>query len=128
MAHKILIVDDEDEIRLVLSDRLTFHGFEVIEAKHGSQGIDFAKKHKPDVVLLDIAMPRMTGHRVWTYFQKGPDLKEIPILIITAKPRSTDTFWGFSLSPFDYFSKPLDMEPLVKRIWEKIREKETIKK
>jgi DNA-binding response OmpR family regulator len=121
MGPKVLIIDDEEALREALGARLLFMGFQVLEAPNGSVGLDLAKLEKPDIVLLDLMMPTITGYQVWTQFQREPELKSIPILILTAKPKSTDKFWKLSLPPEDYITKPFEMDYLVKRIREKIK-------
>lgn len=119
---KILLVDDEDDLRLLLAKRLIHEGYEVIEAENGSVAIDKIKDEKPDLVLLDIMMPQMTGHQVWSQLRSNPVLKKMPVIILSAKPRATNVFFGQEISAFDYIDKPYEVELLLKRIAQKIRD------
>lgn len=122
--YKVLVIDDEEDLRAVLCQRLSSCGLEVIEAGHGLKGIDLALKEQPDLVILDLMMPGMTGYEVWQEFQRHPDLMSIPILILTCKRQSQDHFWGESMSPQDFFSKPYDTNKLIKRIARVLHEQE----
>ncbi len=123
----IMVVDDEDDLRMALVDRLTHEGYTVIEAAHGSQGIDLARMEPhPDLILLDIMMPVMSGHQTWAYMKKDANLRDIPILIISAKLQANDVFWGEAMPSEDYITKPFEMDYLLQRIREKITEREAL--
>lgn len=118
--YRILIIDDNEELRLVLGDRLRSEGFEILEAEDGTSGLEAVRKQKPDVILLDLMMPDMRGEQVWKAIQNDSELKEIPILIVTALRQSQDRYWGKSMPHEDFFSKPYDAEALIRRIRQKI--------
>lgn len=117
---RILIVDDEDDYRQTLMDRLIFEGFDVKEAINGADAVEAAREFKPDLVLLDIMMPLMNGYRCWSAFQKEEELKKIPILILTAKFKATDVFWGDQMSDMDYLNKSNNLNYILKRIRQKL--------
>src|SRR5687767_7062860 len=102
---KILLIDDEDDFREILKARLIFEGFDVIDAPDGAKGLNLILNERPDLVLLDLMMPEMTGYQVWTQLHKMKELHQIPILILTAKSHATDKFWGASMSAYDYITK-----------------------
>lgn len=116
----VLIIDDEEDIRSIIKDRCEFEGYEVLETGKGSEGLRLALGRTPDIVLLDLMMPAMSGYQVWREFQEDPVLKKVPILIITAKSHATDTYWGGRISPKDYIHKPFNMDRLLLRMKEKM--------
>jgi len=79
----VLIVDDEESILEVVSLILSMEGFKVLTAKEGSLGLDMAKKHVPDAIILDIHMPRMNGYMFTTMLSQDDRLKDIPIMLLT---------------------------------------------
>lgn len=113
---KVLIVDDEEELRLVLRIRLRSRGFEVVEAGDGLEAYDMALKEDVSAVILDLMMPTMNGYETWRKFKAHPKLKDIPIIILTCKRKSEDVFWGETMSKEDFFTKPYDTEKLIARI------------
>lgn len=117
---KILIIDDEDDFRSVLTDRLVHAGYEVIEANNGSVGVDIARSQKPDLVLLDIMMPLMNGHQCWAAFHRDEDLKKIPILILTAKMHASDVFFRGAFPEEDYLSKSSNYNNILDRVKAKL--------
>ncbi|EKD42062.1 MAG: Response regulator receiver protein [uncultured bacterium] len=125
---KILIIDDEDDYRQTLMDRLIFEGFEVIEALNGVSGIEMAEEAKPDLILLDLMMPVMNGYSCWANLRKDAFLKSIPVLILTAKMHAHDVFWGSSLPERDYINKSISLNQLLRRIYEKMAESDDAKR
>ncbi len=121
MPKKILLIDDEEDLVSILKDRLEAEGFEVVSAFNGEKGIELARSELPDLIILDILMPRMTGHEVWTTLQKEPMLKKIPLLILSAKMQATDKFWGQKMNRDDYLIKPYKEQHLLKRVREKLQ-------
>ncbi len=119
--YKILIVDDEDDLRTVLRIRLKAQGMEVIEASDGLEALEVAVREKPDLVVLDLMMPSMNGYETWREFKKRLSLRKIPIIILTCKRQSDDIFWGASMSHKNFFTKPYETEELMGRIKELLK-------
>lgn len=119
---KVLVVDDEEGIRLNLSQRIEAAGYQVFEASSGWQALTIAKQEIPNLVILDLMMPQMSGYQVWRKFKEDKSLSHIPFLILTAKNRITDKFWGASMPMHDYIQKPYKEDYLIKRIREKVAE------
>lgn len=117
---KLLLIDDNEDVLTTLTDRLESEGYLVLQASSGQMGIDMAQQEHPDLIILDIMMPHMSGHQVWSYFQHDKELKKIPFLILTAKRRVEDTFWGKNLPAEDFISKPFEVRELLSRIREKV--------
>lgn len=83
MGKKILLVEDEEILNSLLGKKLANEGYEVSMAKDGEEGLKIMKEIKPDLILLDIVMPKMGGFEVMAEMAKNPDLKEIPIIVIS---------------------------------------------
>ena len=120
VPSKILIIDDEEELRLLLRDRLLSEGFAVVEADNGLKGVDVAVSERPDLIILDLMMPIMTGEQFWAEIQHHPELKVTPLIILTAKRKYQDRYWGNSMPSQDFFSKPYRFPDLLKRIRQKL--------
>jgi len=118
---KILVVDDEKKIRELLELRLSAAGYEVLQAKHGEEGIDQAKKHMPDLILMDVMMPRMDGPEAVRILQEDPETKNIPIIFLTAiitKEEETSPAFGIKLdvAKYRFIAKPFDTPSLLMEI------------
>ena len=111
-----MIIDDEPGIRDTLSDILSMHGFEIICAKDGKEGIEFATKKRPDLIICDIMMPEMDGYGVASHIRKIKDMASIPFIFLTAKATSEDFRFGLRLGVDDYLVKPFDSEEVIETI------------
>lgn len=114
---KVLIIDDEPELVQLLTLRFESEGYQVISAGDGVQGLDKAQKEKPDLILLDILMPRMDGYQVLQKLreQEGKT-KDIPVLIISARGRMRDLFNDWEISGF--LEKPFEANELLSKVGE----------
>ena len=114
LPKKILIVDDEPDILDIISYNLKAEGYKVKTASSGREGVEKAKKVRPDLILLDVMMPEMDG------FTLAGEIREIdkhvPILFLTAKSMKEDKLQGFTLGADDYLTKPFAMDELLARI------------
>jgi DNA-binding response OmpR family regulator len=113
---KILVIDDLPENVFMLQDRLEHEGFEVLTAYDGYTGIDKAKNELPDLILLDIMMPDITGLEVCKILANELTTKEIPIILVTAKSGAEDTKEGLEAGAFDYIKKPFNRIELLARV------------
>lgn len=113
---KILVIDDLPENVFMLQDRLEHEGFEVLTAYDGYSGIDKARNELPDLVLLDIMMPDITGLEVCKILVNEPTTKNIPIILVTAKSGAEDTKEGLEAGAFDYIKKPFNRIELLARV------------
>ncbi len=114
MSTKILLVDDEANMRLGLSDNLEFEGYEVDTAENGREGLDKIVNNTYDLVLLDVMMPEMSGYDVCKEVRaKGID---IPIILLTAKGEEIDKVLGLEFGADDYITKPFGVRELMARI------------
>jgi len=126
-TKKILVIDDQKENLFILEDRLDLEGFKVITAYNGLSGIELAKEHKPDLVLLDIMMPEISGFEVCRELTNNEITKNIPVIILTALSNAEDTEKGFAAGAFDFIKKPFNRIELLARIKAALRFSETKK-
>lgn len=113
MANKILIVDDDANICELLRLYLEKDGFDTVVASDGEQALDFASKVSPDLILLDIMLPKLDGWQVCREIRKTMNT---PIIMLTAKGETFDKILGLELGADDYVSKPFDTKEVVARI------------
>ena len=110
----ILVADDEDRIRKLISDFLSREGFEITEAADGGQALNLATgSNKPDLIILDVMMPVLDG---WTVLAEVRKSTDIPVILLTAKAAESDQLSGFRLGADDYITKPFSPSLLVARV------------
>jgi two-component system OmpR family response regulator len=115
MPIKILTVDDEDDVRRLIATKLTKEGFEVIQAADGEEGVAAAKRSKPDLVIMDVNMPKMDGLTAAGIIKKT--LKPAPIvLMLTADGAEADVLKGLAEGAEDYIVKPFAPRDLISRV------------
>ncbi len=114
MSHKILVVDDEPNMRLGLADNLEFEGFEVDQAENGKMGLSKILENTYDLILLDVMMPEMSGFDVCKKARSGG--VSTPIILLTAKGEEIDKVLGLELGADDYVTKPFSLRELLARI------------
>lgn len=113
MQYKILIVDDDENICELLRLYLEKDGFETVVANDGEQAVDYVAKYTPDLILLDIMLPKLDGWQVCREIRKSSD---VPIIMLTAKGETFDKILGLELGADDYISKPFDTKEVIARI------------
>lgn len=113
---KILVIDDLPENVFMLQDRLEHEGYDVITAYDGKSGIEKALNEMPDLILLDVMMPGITGLEVCKILVNDPASKDIPIILVTAKSGAEDTKEGLEAGAFDYIKKPFNRIELLARV------------
>ena len=113
MINTILVVDDKEELRTLLEDYLTKEGFRIVTATSGQEALFIARNEKPDLVILDLMMPEMSGYEFIRVYSKESD---IPIIILTAKLQESDKILGLEMGADDYITKPFSMRELTARI------------
>lgn len=112
----ILVVDDEKDLLDLIEYNLKKEGFEVLKAENGEQGIQTAREEKPDLVLLDIMMPKMDGLEVCDVLREDKDLSRIPIIFLTARSDEKTEVEGLNKGGDDYITKPISTTKLISRI------------
>ncbi len=104
----ILVVDDEQDLLDLIEYNLKKEGFDVLKAENGQQGIQMAKEHSPNLVLLDIMMPKMDGLEVCDQMRADSSLKHIPIIFLTARGDEKTEVEGLDKGADDYITKPIN--------------------
>jgi two-component system alkaline phosphatase synthesis response regulator PhoP len=112
----ILVVDDEKDLLDLIEYNLRKEGFDVLKAENGEEGIAMAKEHSPDLVLLDIMMPKMDGLQAVEEMRKDAELKKIPIILLTARSDEKTEVEGLNKGSDDYITKPISTTKLISRI------------
>ncbi|MDR3573523.1 MAG: response regulator transcription factor [Anaerolineaceae bacterium] len=113
MTKTILMVDDKANMRSMVRDYLSEENFRVLEAENGQQALAVARQEKPDLILLDIMMPKMDGYEFLQAFRKE---QNTPIILLTARLEETDKVLGLELGADDYVTKPFGLRELEARI------------
>jgi diguanylate cyclase (GGDEF)-like protein len=113
---RILIVDDNETNRDILVTRLGVHGYELLQAADGEEALAAAKQHLPDLILLDVMMPRLDGFEVAQRLRKNPQTANTSIIMLTAKALSADKVTGLQSGADDYIIKPFDPIELLARV------------
>jgi DNA-binding response OmpR family regulator len=118
---RILVVDDEEDILSVLKFRLEANGYETLSASDGQEGLDKAKSEKPDLVILDLMLPKLDGYKVCRMLKMDESYKAIPVIMFTAKAQEKDEYAGKETMADAYISKPFESEVLLKKIKELLK-------
>ena len=113
---RILVVDDSPTELYKLSGMLEKHGFEVLKAENGADGVALARQEKPDAILMDIVMPGLNGFQATRQLTKDPNTTDIPVIIVTTKDQETDRVWGKRQGAKDYLTKPVDEATLIQTL------------
>lgn len=120
----ILVVDDEKNIRDLLVFNLQNEGYNTLEAEDGIQAVDIALKEKPDLILLDVMLPKLDGKSVCKKLRYSLNMSNIPILMISAKDTETDKIVGLEIGADDYITKPFQIREVIARVKANLRKSE----
>lgn len=112
----ILVIDDDELVSRTLQRTLKLYDYQVMVANSGPEGLQLARRHRPDLFILDIMMPGMDGYQVCRQIRGDPLLSDLPVLFLTAKGKDEDKIEGFRAGADDYLSKPFNMEELQLRL------------
>ena len=116
MTKRILVVEDQEDLRGILSDLLAGSGYEMLEAADGQAGVDKAKTEKPDLILMDIQMPVMDGYEATRQIKTDPDLKSIPIVAVSSFAMKGDEEKARASGCDHYITKPYSPTQLLKTV------------
>jgi two-component system response regulator MprA len=122
-ATRILVVDDDPKIRTVVRRGLAYEGYRVVEAASGEEGLEKAREHLPDLVILDVMMPGIDGFEVTRRLRAAGD--EVAILMLTARDEVKDRVGGLEIGADDYLVKPFNFEELLARVHALLRRRAT---
>lgn len=118
---KILLIEDNPEVRENTTEILGLAGYEVITAENGKIGVEHAQKSKPDLIICDIMMPELDGYGVLHILNKKPETSGVPFIFLTAKTEKTDIRKGMNLGADDYLTKPFDDTDLLNAVEARLR-------
>ena len=118
----IMIVDDSPTEVHVMKTALEKHGFKTMSAADGSECLTLVKKVQPDLIFMDVVMPRLNGFQATRTLSRDPKTKSIPVIMVTTKDQESDRIWGMRQGAVDYMVKPVDVSDLVAKAHEVLKE------
>ena len=118
MSKQILVVEDHEDNRRILRDLLTSHGYEIVEATTGEEGVKLAGKHRPSLILMDIQLPDIDGYEAARQIKSNAKLRRIPIIAVTSYALSGDEVKAREAGCDDYVSKPFSPRALLAKVRE----------
>lgn len=110
---KVLIIEDEEAMAVALKDGFEYEGYDVLLARDGATGLELARAHRPDLLILDVMLPRLSGHDVCREIRRGGS--RLPIIMLTARGQEIDKVLGLKLGADDYVTKPFGFLELAAR-------------
>jgi len=113
---KILIVDDEVDLVETVRFPLEIEGFDILVSHNGEDGLNQARKEKPDLIILDLMLPKLDGYKVCRLLKFDERYKDIPILMLTAKTQEKDKILGKETGADEYITKPFEMDYLLEKV------------
>ncbi|MFN8598356.1 MAG: response regulator [Anaerolineae bacterium] len=113
---KILIAEDERDIRELVAFSLQFGGFTVVQASNGAEAVERAQVEKPDLILMDVRMPKMTGYEACKAMKAMPNLRDVPVVFLSAKGQESEIQTGLEVGAEEYILKPFAPDELAKQI------------
>lgn len=120
---KLLIAEDERDIRELITFTLRYAGHEVHQATNGEEALNMAKELIPDLILMDVRMPKMTGYEACRHMKAEEKLKNVPVVFLSAKGQETEIQTGLEVGATDYILKPFAPDQLIKRVSEILAKK-----
>lgn len=112
----ILIADDSPTEIYMLTKILEKHNHTIITAEDGEHAIEVTKEHKPELILMDVVMPKLNGFQSTRRLSKDPETEDIPVIIVSSKNQETDKLWGIRQGAKGYLGKPVDESELIEEI------------
>jgi len=113
---KILVVDDEVDLVKTIQFALEAEGYQVLVSHNGEDALNQSRKEKPDLILLDLMLPKLDGYKVCRLLKFDEQYKHIPILMLTAKTQQKDRLLGMETGADEYITKPFDTEELMEKV------------
>lgn len=113
---RILIAEDERDIRELIVFTLEFGGFQVIAATNGEEAVELARQHRPDLIILDVRMPRMTGYEACRILKSQEETRAIPVVFLSAKGQEAEIRRGMEAGADAYILKPFAPDELIQQV------------
>lgn len=124
--HVILVIEDDEAVRNTLTDMLELNGYHIVSAVDGSSGLEAARRERPSLIITDVAMPGLTGFELLGTLRRDPDLRSIPVIVISAKVGRADTRHGMDLGADDYITKPFSEDEVLRSVAARLEKKELL--
>jgi two-component system, cell cycle response regulator DivK len=122
MTQRILVVEDQEDNRRIIRDLLASAGYEMIEATDGETGVRLARTERPDLILMDIQLPVLDGHEATRRIKQNPELRHIPVIVVTSYALSGDDVKAMAAGCDAYVAKPFSPRQLLSKIREFLAE------
>jgi DNA-binding response OmpR family regulator len=119
---RILVVDDESELVKAIQIRIELAGYEILVACNGREGLEKARKEKPDLIILDLMLPKMDGYKVCAMLKHDARYMKIPIIMLTARAQESDEKLGYECGAEAFITKPFQHEAVLAKIKELLKE------
>lgn len=116
MEKQILLVEDSPSCLLMIQSALEGKGYLILTATNGEEALEQARRHRPDLILLDVVLPKKNGYQVCRQLKTEPVMKTIPIIMLSSKTQDFDRYWGLKQGADGYITKPFEPEYLVAEI------------
>lgn len=115
-AQRILVADNDEDILTLVAFRLERMGYEVLVARDGAEALDRAREELPDLCVLDVMMPKLTGYEVTRALRADPRTQDVPVILLTARVQEADVRSGYDAGADDYVRKPFNPQELRDRV------------
>lgn len=125
---KILVIEDEDNIRDTISEMLRAENYSVVEAEDGKMGVELAKEEIPDLVICDVMMPELDGYAVLYHLREDPSTQTVPFVFLSAKSAKEDVRFGMDLGGDDYLTKPFTRQELLSAVTTRLAKQQAIER
>lgn len=111
--HRVLVVDDSPTVLYKTSLMLTEGGYEVVKATDGQQALELARQEQPNLILLDVILPKLNGYQVCRKLKSSSETAHIPVVMVTSKTKDSDRHWGIEQGADSYITKPFEADDLL---------------
>jgi twitching motility two-component system response regulator PilH len=116
MAKTILVIDDSPTEMRLMTGALQGKGYRIVSATDGEEGFARAVAERPDLILLDVVLPKKNGFQVCRQLKTSPETKDIKVILVTSKNEEADRFWGLRQGADEYLTKPFNEDDLLKAV------------
>jgi DNA-binding response OmpR family regulator len=112
----VLVADDDEDIRTLVTFRLERSGYDVLPARDGEEALELAVRHRPELAVLDLMMPKIDGYELTRRFRRLEETRRMPVILLTARAQESDVARGFEAGADDYIRKPFSPQELRARV------------